>query len=113
MGDAVRILGGMAGLHGLGLTQNWSAFLAPNGNGMMLLMVVLGLLIVYLLPNTEQIMDKVHPALEWEKWRMVDPARLSFTFRFAPAGIALASLALFLGFAFISRGSTKFIYFQF
>jgi alginate O-acetyltransferase complex protein AlgI len=113
MGDAIRILGGMAGLHGLGLTQNWSVFLAPNGNGMMLLMVVLGLLIVYLLPNTEQIMDKVHPALEWEKWRIVDPARLSFTFRFAPAGIALASLALFLGFAFISRGSTKFIYFQF
>jgi alginate O-acetyltransferase complex protein AlgI len=111
--DAYRIFGGMAGLHGLGLTQKWSAFFAPNGNGMMLLMVILGLLIVYLLPNTEQIMDKVHPALEWERWRMVDPARLSFTFRFAPAEIALASLALFLGFAFISRGSTKFIYFKF
>jgi alginate O-acetyltransferase complex protein AlgI len=113
VGDAVRIFGGMAGLHGLGLTLNWSAFFAPSGNGMMLLMVILGLLIVYLLPNTEQIMDKVHPALEWERWRLVDPARLSFTFCFSPAEIALASLALFLGFAFISRGSTKFIYFRF
>ena len=103
----------MAGLHGLGLTHNWSAFLAPNGNGVMLLMMILGLLIVYLLPNTEQIMDRVHPALEWEKWRVVDPARLRFTFPFTPTGIALASLALFLGFAFISRGSTKFIYFKF
>ncbi len=113
VGDAVRIFGGMAGLHGLGFTHDWSAFLAPKGNGMMLPMVILGLLIVYLLPNTEQIMDKVHPALEWEKWRIVDPARLCFNFPFNSTGIALASLALFLGFAFISRGSTKFIYFKF
>ena len=70
----------MAGLHGLGLTQNWFAFFAPNGNGMMLLMVFLGFLIVYFLPNTEQIMDKVHPALEWEKWRSVDPAPISLYF---------------------------------
>jgi D-alanyl-lipoteichoic acid acyltransferase DltB (MBOAT superfamily) len=113
VGDAVRIFGGMAGLHGLGITRNWSAFFAPNGNGMMLLMVILGLLIVYLLPNSEQIMDRAHPALEWEKWRIVDLARVRFTFRFTPTGIALASLVLFLGFAFISRGSTNFIYFKF
>jgi alginate O-acetyltransferase complex protein AlgI len=113
IGDAFRIFGGMAGLHGLGLTHNWHAFMAPTGNGMMLLMVIFGLLIVYLLPNTEQLMDRVHPALDWEKWRVVDPARLRFTFRFTPTDIALASLALFLGFAFISRGSTKFIYFKF
>jgi alginate O-acetyltransferase complex protein AlgI len=111
--DAVHIFGGMAGLNGLGLTHNASAFFAPNGNVMMLLMVILGFLIVYLLPNTEQIMDKVHPALEWEKWRMVDPARIRFTFRFTPTGVALASLSLFLGFAFISRGSANFIYFKF
>jgi alginate O-acetyltransferase complex protein AlgI len=111
--DAFRIFSGMAGLHGLGLTHNWSDFWAPNGNGVMLLIIALGLLIVYLLPNTEQIMGKVHPALEWEKWRNVDAARLRFIFPFTSAGIALAGLALFLGFAFISRGSTKFIYFKF
>lgn len=113
LSDTFRIFGGMAGLHGFGLAQNWVAFFSPGGNGMMLPFIVLGLLIVYLLPNTEQIMDRVHPALEWEKWRIVDPAPLRFTFRFTPAGIALASLALFLGFAFISRGSTNFIYFKF
>lgn len=113
VGDAVRIFGGMIGVHGLGITQDWAAFFAPTGNGMMLLMVIVGLLIVYLLPNTEQIMDKVCPALEWEKWRVVGPARLRFTFRFTPAWIALVSLAFFLGFAFISRGSTNFIYFKF
>jgi len=111
--DAFAIFSGMAGLHGLGLTHNWSEFWAPNGNGMMLLMMILGLLIVYLLPNTEQIMDRVHPALEWEKWREVDRARISFTFPFNTSGMALAGLALFLGFAFISRGSTNFIYFKF
>jgi alginate O-acetyltransferase complex protein AlgI len=113
IGDALRIFDGMAGLHGWGLTHDWSAFFAPDGNGMMLPILILGLLIVYLLPNTEQIMDKVHPALEWQKWRLVDPARLGFSFPFSPTGIAFASLALFLGFAFISRGSTNFIYFKF
>jgi alginate O-acetyltransferase complex protein AlgI len=113
MQDALRIFAGMAGLHGLGLTHNWPAFLAPNGGAVMLLLLVFGLLIVYLLPNTEQIMDRVHPALEWEKWRVVDPARFRFTFAFTPTQISLASLALFLGFAFISRGSAKFIYFKF
>jgi alginate O-acetyltransferase complex protein AlgI len=113
MRDALRIFAGMAGLHGLGLTHSWSVFVAPNGGGVMLLILIFGLLIVYLLPNTEQIMDRVHPALEWEKWRIVDPARLRFTFSFTATQISLASLALFLGFAFISRGSTKFIYFKF
>jgi alginate O-acetyltransferase complex protein AlgI len=111
--DTFRIFGGMAGLHGLGLTQNWTAFFSPSGNGVMLPFIVLGLLIVYLLPNTEQIMDAARPALEWERWRIVDPAPLRVTFRFTAAGVALASLALFLGFAFISRGTTSFIYFKF
>ena len=111
--DSLRLFSGMTGLHGLDLAQNWSAFWGPSGNGMMLLMIIIGLLIVYLLPNTEQIMDKVHPALEWEKWRLVDPARLRFSFPFNAAGISLVGMALFLGFAFISRGSTKFIYFKF
>jgi alginate O-acetyltransferase complex protein AlgI len=113
VGDAFRIFGGMAGLHGLGLTRNWTGFFSAAGNGMMLPFIVLGLLIIYLLPNTEQIMDKVHPALEWEKWRVVDPARLRFTFRFTPIGVVIVSFALFLGFAFVSRGTTKFIYFKF
>jgi alginate O-acetyltransferase complex protein AlgI len=111
--DSFRIFGGMSGLNGVGLTHNWSKFFSPTGNGMMLPFIVLGLLIVYLLPNTEQIMDKVHPAFEWEKWRNVDPARLRFTFRFSPTWVVVASLAFFVGFAFISRGTTNFIYFQF
>jgi D-alanyl-lipoteichoic acid acyltransferase DltB (MBOAT superfamily) len=111
--DAMRIFGGMIGLNGFCLAQDWSKFLAPTGNGMLLPMILLGLFIVYFLPNTEQIMTTVHPALEWDKWRTVDPARIRVNFRFNPAWIAFASFALFLGFAFISRGTTKFIYFNF
>ena len=103
----------MIGMRGLGMAQDWGAFFSPAGNGMMLLLIFAGLLIVYLWPNTEQIMDKVTPALEWEKWRSVDPARLRFSFRFTPLGVVFASLALFLGFAFISRGTANFIYFKF
>jgi alginate O-acetyltransferase complex protein AlgI len=113
MSDAGRILSGMVGLHGLGLAHDWARFFSPTGNGMMLPMIVLGLLIVYFFPNTEQITDSMHPALEWEKWRIVDPARIRIQFKFTPTWIAATSLALFLGFAFISRGTTKFIYFNF
>jgi alginate O-acetyltransferase complex protein AlgI len=111
--DAFRIFAGMFGLHGLGINPDWAALFAPLGNGMMLPIIVLGLLIVYFLPNTEQIMDRVHPALEWQRWRVVDPARITVQFRFNPAWIAAVSLVLFFGFAFISRGTTKFIYFNF
>ena len=113
MTDASRIFAGMAGLRGLGLTHNGNQLFSVAGNGMLLPMIAIGLLIVYFLPNTEQIMDAVHPALEWEKWRRVDPARLYFRFRFTPAWVAAVSLALFFGFALISRGTTKFIYFNF
>jgi alginate O-acetyltransferase complex protein AlgI len=111
--DAFRIFGGMAGLRGLGLARDWSAFFSPGGNGMILPILLAGSFIIYFLPNTEQVMDIVHPALEWEKWRVIDPARIRLQFRFTPAWIAMVSLALFLGFAFISRGTTKFIYFNF
>jgi alginate O-acetyltransferase complex protein AlgI len=113
LSDAGRVFGGMLGVHGLGLANDWMHFFSPTGNGMMLVMILLGLFIVYFLPNSEQIMDSVHPALEWEKWRTVDPARIPIRFTFTPAWVAYASFALFLGFAFISRGTAKFIYFNF
>jgi alginate O-acetyltransferase complex protein AlgI len=113
LSDAGRIFGGMVGLRGLGLADDWMRFFSPTGNGIMLAMILLGLFIVYFLPNSEQIMDSVHPALEWGKWRTVDPARIPIRFNFTPAWVAYASFALFLGFAFISRGTAKFIYFNF
>lgn len=113
MSGAWRILKGMAGLQGLGLSTDWHAVFAPGGNGMMIPIIAIGLAIVYFFPNTEQIMDRVRPALEWEKWRKVDPARFNFQFRFNLVSICAVSLILFFGFTFLSRGTSTFIYFKF
>jgi hypothetical protein len=113
MSAAWRVFGGMAGLHGLGLSPDWAASFTPSSNAMMIPIIVLGLCIVYFFPNTEQIMDRVSPALEWEKWREVDPARINFRFSFNLAWVGAVSVVLFLGFAFLSRGTSTFIYFKF
>jgi D-alanyl-lipoteichoic acid acyltransferase DltB (MBOAT superfamily) len=111
--DSFRLFSGMLGLHGLGINHDVSSFFAPGGNGMLLPMITVGFLIVYFLPNTEQLTSKIHPALEWAKWRVVDPARIAIELSFTPAWMFLAGFVLFLGFAFISRGTTTFIYFNF
>jgi D-alanyl-lipoteichoic acid acyltransferase DltB (MBOAT superfamily) len=113
MSAAWRIFGGMVGLHGIGIAPDWATNFAPGSNVMMIPIIVLGLSIVYFFPNTEQIMDRVRPALEWEKWRIVDPARISFRFGFNLMWIAAVSVVLFFGFAFLSRGTSTFIYFKF
>jgi alginate O-acetyltransferase complex protein AlgI len=101
-----RVFGGMIGLSGFGPS--------PSLSGAYNVALIVGMfLIVYLLPNTEQIMDRVKPALAWERWGKVDPAAVPLRFRFSPAWAAYAATALFLGLAFISRGSGKFIYFNF
>jgi D-alanyl-lipoteichoic acid acyltransferase DltB (MBOAT superfamily) len=111
--DTFRIFSGMVGLHGLGLTPDWRTNLTLSSNALMVPLIVVGLLIVYLCPDTPQIMDRVQPALEWEKWRLVDPPLLGIRFRFTSVWIVAIGVALFLGFTFISRASTSFIYFQF
>lgn len=107
---AMRIFGGMAGFYGSGLTG--ASWLTTDGAANIFIIVLL-FLIIYLLPNTEQMMLRFRPALEWDKWQKVDPAAIALQFRFSPAWIGYAALTLFLGMAFISRGTQKFIYFNF
>jgi len=113
MSAAWRIFAGMAGLNGFGLSLDWATSLTPSSNVMMIPIIAIGLCIVYFFPNTEQIMDCVRPALEWDKWREIDPARFSFRFRFNLAWMCAVSVVLFFGFAFLSRGTSTFIYFKF
>jgi alginate O-acetyltransferase complex protein AlgI len=113
MSDAMRIFSGMAGLQGLGLPANWSSSLSLTGNALMLPLIVLGLVIIYLCPDTAEIMDRVNPALEWDKWRQVSAPLINLRFQFTTAWVLAISVALFLGFTFISRANTSFIYFQF
>jgi alginate O-acetyltransferase complex protein AlgI len=104
---AMRMFAGMIGLHGAG-----AAALTPAGA--INLLIIVGLfLIIYLLPNSEQLMTRFRPALEWDKWGKVDPARLAIRFDFSAAWLVYAAIALFLGMAFIARGGQTFIYFNF
>ncbi len=78
-----------------------------------MLVILMCFVAVYLLPNTEQIMTRFKPALEWGKWSKIDPAAFGVTFRFSAAWIAYIALLFFLGLIFIARGTPKFIYFNF
>jgi len=113
LADAARWWGGMTGLSSA--TPPWSSWPAMKPLGGLGLLLVAGpaALIAYLFPNVEQIMTRIDPALEWSKWRSMSPPLVSFTWRPTPAWAMMTGLTLFLALAFIARGTTKFVYFNF
>jgi D-alanyl-lipoteichoic acid acyltransferase DltB (MBOAT superfamily) len=76
-------------------------------------LLVVSAVIVFAMPNTQQIMGRFDPALNWREWRTVGPALMKWTWRPSPLGIAFAGVVLFLGVIFIQRGRAIFIYFNF
>lgn len=69
---------------------------------------------ILFLPNTQQIMGRFDPVLEWrEKWIDVALSPLKVTWRMTIGWTLMAALVLFLGVTFIMRGSTQFVYFNF
>ena len=106
---AGRMFLGMAGSGGwLNLPEAW-----PLGLAGAIACVIALYLAVYLAPNTQQIMGRFEPVLEWAKWRKTDPAGEAIEWRMSRGWTLAAALVLFLGVAFIMRGSAKFIYFNF
>lgn len=69
--------------------------------------------VVYLAPNTQAIMARYEPVLDWTKWHKVDPARLVVEWRLNAGWVIASALLLFAGFALMMRGTTNFIYFNF
>lgn len=100
----------LAGLRTHGF--DWVAA-APFGVAGVLAALAVGWSIIAFLPNTQQFMSRITPALEWEKWGKVDPPTLKMAWKPTLGFIALTSVFLFLGVAFIMRGTTEFIYFNF
>ncbi len=100
----------MLGFDGFG--GGWSV-LVPLGSGAMLAMLVTGGLIVFILPNTQQVMTYAEPALEWAKWEKVAQPRLWPRWRPNVGWAIVIGVFLFFGIAFIMRGTTEFIYFNF
>ncbi|WP_296596750.1 MBOAT family O-acyltransferase [Phenylobacterium sp.] len=85
----------------------------PFGAAGVLAAMAVGWAIIAFLPNTQQFMTRITPALEWEKWGKVDPPPVKLAWKPTVGFVALTSVFLFLGIAFIMRGTTEFIYFNF
>ncbi|MEV8468187.1 MBOAT family O-acyltransferase [Fluviibacterium sp. DFM31] len=64
-------------------------------------------------PNTQQIMNRYEPILGWAKWRGVALPKIALQWRPTPLWACYTGLVLFLAVAFVSRGETEFIYFNF
>ena len=98
----------------LGLGDGGSLMgLVPMGIGGMLAALGLGWLIVALLPNTQIFMTAVEPALEWAKWRKVGLPAIRLSWQPTVGWAAVGGVFFFFGVAFIMRGTTEFIYFNF
>ena len=69
--------------------------------------------IIFLMPNTQQIMRRFNPACNWREWRDVAPPPISWTWSPSPLGLIFAGVTLFLGVIFIERGQAVFLYFNF
>lgn len=106
-GDAAWIWRSMSGLA--------SARLLPGeriDSGLLVALIIAGGL-VFLMPNSQQIMGRFHPALNWREWRDTARPLIDWTWRPSVLGLAFAGVTLFLGVAFIERGQSVFLYFNF
>ena len=104
--DAGAITGAMAGLHGLAAT----GYVPP------LPLVVLAaatILLIALLPNTQQIMAAYRPAVNYGEWADVNHPPLIWRWRPDARGIVFAGVLLFFAVMFIQRGQAVFLYFNF
>ncbi|MEO8812430.1 MAG: MBOAT family O-acyltransferase [Caulobacteraceae bacterium] len=106
VGDAVSMWKGMAGLAGFagpvpGLDWGLAAALA------------LSVVLVFFLPNTQQIMGAWDPAFNWREWKTAAPPPIAWRWKPSAAGIVFAGAALFFGVMFIQSGQAVFLYFNF
>jgi alginate O-acetyltransferase complex protein AlgI len=108
VGDAVFVWKGMTALNGagfdtIGRTLDWG--LAAS--------LLVSVFLVFMAPNTQQIMGRFDPAYNWREWRAVAKPSFQWTWKPDAAGLLFAGAALFLGIMFIQRGKAIFLYFNF
>ena len=105
--EAVEAWAGMSGARGFDLTiptdLGWGAAAA----------LVLSIGIVFLAPNTQQIMGRFDPAYNWKDWKDVAPAPIRWTWKPNAAGLMFAAGALIAGVLLVQRGRAIFLYFNF
>jgi alginate O-acetyltransferase complex protein AlgI len=107
VGDAVSVWQGMTWLNG-------SGFGAPGLlDGGLAASLGVSVFLIFLMPNTQQIMGRFDPAFNWREWRAVGIPPIRWTWKPNAFGLAFAGVALFLGIMFIQRGKAIFLYFNF
>ncbi|MDB5422836.1 MAG: hypothetical protein JWQ29_252 [Phenylobacterium sp.] len=104
---AGTIWSAMTGLNGLSFSL--PAGLGWDTAGALLLSVGL----VFLAPNTQQIMSRFDPAYNWREWRDTALAPIRWTWRPSPAGLVFAGVTLTIAILAIQRGRAIFLYFNF
>ncbi|MBV8593766.1 MAG: hypothetical protein JOZ27_05655, partial [Caulobacteraceae bacterium] len=76
-------------------------------------MLVASAAVIFLAPNSQQIMGRFDPAYNWREWRAVASPPLRWTWKPDAAGLAFIGAALFMGVMFIQQGRAVFLYFNF
>lgn len=111
--DALRIWAGMFRFSEL--VQIAQIFPASLGEMLTepLLFCLMAMAVIGLFPNSQQIMGRYSPVLDWAKWRKVAHPAIRFQWRLSWGWAIYTGIVLFLGIAFVSRGQTEFIYFNF
>lgn len=113
VGDALAIWAGMLRLSDLGqLPQILPATPAELLTEPLVFALACAALVA-LFPNTQQIMGRYSPVLDWDRWKGVAQPVIRLTWRPTLPWAIYTSIVLFLGMAFMNRGQTAFIYFNF
>lgn len=103
------------GMFGLSHTRDVSMLLITKP--WILIFLVLGILVIALMPNTQQIMRAYRPVLYWPQWRNVAPSLIHWRWRPNALGVALAGLlstiVIVFNLMWMSHGPAQFIYFKF
>lgn len=111
--DALTIWAGMANVGDIAqlaalLPTNMAEIISRPG-----LFLLLAGVILFLCPNTQAIMGRYGPILHWSRWRALAPAPITLRWRPTLLWAIVTGVVFFLGVAFISRGQSEFIYFNF
>lgn len=109
LGDGIAIFKAMFGFNGVALAPAFASYAAPA----LLALLGFGALIITFMPNTQQIMARYRPAVNFALWRSEAPALLAWQWRPNAIGITYIGFLLFAGVVLIQRGEAIFLYFNF
>ncbi len=113
VGDAAMIWRSMFAFDGIGnLPSILPASAAELFSEPLVFCLLVGALVAFA-PNTQQLLGRYRPVLNWAKWCDVAPPALKLTWRPTLFWAVWSGVVLFFAAAFILRGQSEFIYFNF